>query len=95
LNRRTCSSSRSWIASRTGANPVIIALVRIMLAFALMGSSLLYGFSLAVQPTYATAEITRFAGWTQRLPKLAQCGLAFLVWLAFMTGLRLFATRAG
>ena len=31
----------------------------------------------------------------QRLPKLAQCALAFVVWLAFMTGLRLFATRAG
>jgi hypothetical protein len=69
--------------------------VRIIVAFALMGGSILYGFSLAVQPSYATAEVTRFAEWTQRLPKLAQCALAFVVWLAFMTGLRLFATRAG
>jgi hypothetical protein len=67
--------------------------MRILLAFGLMGVSLLYGFSLAVQPSYATAEITRFAEWTGRQPRLVQCGLAFLVWLVFMTGLQLFATR--
>jgi uncharacterized protein HemY len=69
--------------------------MRIVLAFGLIGASLLYGFSLAVQPSYATVEIKRFAEWTQRQHKVVQCVLAFLVWLAFMTGLRMFANRGG
>jgi hypothetical protein len=69
--------------------------MRTVLGLGLIGISLLYGYSLAVQPSYATAQTARLAEWAGRQHKLLQSALAFVVWLMFMTGLRMFATRGG
>lgn len=57
--------------------------------------SLLYGYSLAAQPRYATPGAKRVAAWTYRQPLVVRWGVAFAVWLVFMTGLYLFAHGTG
>ena len=57
----------------------------------LLAMALLYGYSLAVQPRYATPGARRVAAWTHQQPLLARYTIAFAVWLVFMTGLYLFA----
>ncbi len=57
--------------------------------------SLLYGYSLAAQPRFATPGARRVAAWTYRQPLVARWAVAFAVWLVFMTGLYLFAHGTG
>jgi hypothetical protein len=53
--------------------------------------ALLYGYSLAAQPRYATPGARRLAAWTYRQPLLTRYAVAFAVWVVFMSGLYLFA----
>lgn len=61
----------------------------------LMLGSLLYGYCLAAQPERTTAGARRVADWTYRQHVAVRIGVAFVAWLAFMTGLRLFAINVG
>lgn len=53
--------------------------------------ALLYGYSLAAQPRYATAGAKRVAAWTYRQPFILRCVVAYAAWVTFMTGLYFFA----
>lgn len=57
--------------------------------------ALLYGYSLAAQPRYATPGARRVSAWTYRQPLLVRYAVAFAVWLVFMTGLYFFAHGTG
>ena len=65
--------------------------MKVILGLDLLAIALLYGYSLAAQPRYATVGARRVAGWTFERPLIARCAIAFAVWLVFMTGLYLFA----
>jgi hypothetical protein len=65
--------------------------VKAVLGLDLLVMALLYGYSLAAQPRYATPGARRVAAWTHRQPYLGRCVVAFAVWLVFMTGLYFFA----
>lgn len=65
--------------------------MKAVLGLDLLVISLLYGYSLAAQPRYATPGARRVATWTYRQPFLGRCAVAFGVWLVFMTGLYFFA----
>ena len=65
--------------------------MKAVLGLDLLVISLLYGYSLAAQPRYATPVAKRVAAWTRSQPPLARYAVAFTAWLVFMTGLYLFA----
>ena len=65
--------------------------VTVVLGLDLLVLALLYGYSLAAQPRYATVGASRVANWTYDQPLVARNAIAFAVWLVFMTGLYLFA----
>jgi hypothetical protein len=65
--------------------------VKAILGLDMLILALLYGYSLAAQPRYATPGAKRLAAWTYRQPLFARCVVAFAVWTVFMSGLYLFA----
>jgi hypothetical protein len=65
--------------------------VKVILGLDLLIMALLYGYSLAAQPRYATPGARRVAAWTHRQPFLGRCVVAFVVWLMFMTGIYFFS----
>jgi hypothetical protein len=69
--------------------------VKMVLGLDLLIIALLYGYSLAAQPCYATPGAKRVAAWTHRQPFVGRCVIAFAAWLAFMTGLYFFAHGTG
>jgi hypothetical protein len=69
--------------------------VKVVLGLDLPAIALLYGYSLAALPRYATPGARRVAAWTHRQPFVCRCAVAFAVWLVFMTGLYFFAHGAG
>lgn len=69
--------------------------MKAVLGLDLLILALLYGYSLAAQPRYATPGAKRVAAWTYRQPFPVRCVVAYAVWVVFMSGLHLFAHRAG
>ena len=65
--------------------------MKIVLGLDLLTLALLYGYSLAAQPAYATPGAKRIAAWTYRQPFAIRCGVASAAWVVFMTGLYFFA----